>query len=70
MNACLAAAGLSPKIEHTLVRGFDYYTRTVFEIVPPTGGRTSTMVGGGRYDGLAEESGRQADAGHGVRHGN
>ena len=55
MNACLAAAGLSPKIEHTLVRGFDYYTRTVFEIVPPTGGRTSTMVGGGRYDGLAEE---------------
>ena len=55
MNACLAVAGLSPKIEHTLVRGFDYYTRTVFEIVPPVGGRTSTMVGGGRYDGLVEE---------------
>ena len=55
MNACLSAAGLSPKIEHTLVRGFDYYTRTVFEIVPPDGGRTSTMVGGGRYDGLVEE---------------
>ena len=55
MNACLAVAGLSPKIEHTLVRGFDYYTRTVFEIVPPVGGRTNTMVGGGRYDGLVEE---------------
>ncbi len=55
MNGCLAAAGLSPRIEHTLVRGFDYYTRTVFEIVPPVGGRTSTMVGGGRYDGLVEE---------------
>ena len=55
MNACLAAAGLTPTIEHTLVRGFDYYTRTVFEIVPPDGGQTSTMVGGGRYDGLVEE---------------
>ena len=65
LNGCLAAAGLSPKIEHTLVRGFDYYTRTVFEIVPPVGGRTSTMVGGGRYDSLVEELDGRATPGMG-----
>ncbi len=45
------------RIDHRLVRGFDYYTRTVFEIVPPDEGSQSTMVGGGRYDGLIEELG-------------
>ena len=45
------------EIDHRLVRGFDYYTRTVFEIVPPTEGRQSALVGGGRYDGLIEELG-------------
>ena len=37
-----------------LVRGLDYYTRTVFEVVPPTVGAQATIGGGGRYDGLAE----------------
>lgn len=45
------------EIDHRLVRGFDYYTRTVFEIVPPIEGRQSALVGGGRYDGLIEELG-------------
>lgn len=37
-----------------LVRGLDYYTRTVFEVVPPRVGSQATIGGGGRYDGLAE----------------
>ena len=53
----LKAVGLSPEIDHTLVRGLDYYTRTVFEIVPPIEGRQSVIFGGGRYDGLIEELG-------------
>jgi len=40
-----------------LVRGLDYYTRTVFEIQPPEEKAQSTLVGGGRYDGLMEELG-------------
>jgi histidyl-tRNA synthetase len=44
-------------INHQLVRGLDYYTRTVFEIQPEAGGAQSTLVGGGRYDDLIEELG-------------
>ncbi|MCC7106633.1 MAG: histidine--tRNA ligase [Chloroflexi bacterium] len=40
-----------------LVRGLDYYTRTVFEVVPPVAGGQATIGGGGRYDGLAEQLG-------------
>jgi histidyl-tRNA synthetase len=40
-----------------LVRGFDYYTRTVFEVWPATVGAQSAIGGGGRYDGLAEQLG-------------
>lgn len=40
-----------------LVRGLDYYTRTVFEIQPEGGGAQSTIGGGGRYDNLIEELG-------------
>jgi histidyl-tRNA synthetase len=43
------------EIEHRLVRGLDYYTRTVFEIQPLSGGAQSTIGGGGRYDDLIEE---------------
>lgn len=49
--------GLPYGIDHRLVRGFDYYTRTVFEITPPGEGSQSTMLGGGRYDGLIQELG-------------
>jgi len=40
-----------------LVRGLDYYTRTVFEIQPEGGGAQSSLGGGGRYDNLIEELG-------------
>ena len=42
---------------HRLVRGLDYYTRTVFELQPEAAGAQSTLVGGGRYDDLIEELG-------------
>ncbi len=41
-------------VDHKLVRGFDYYTRTVFEIVPSVETSQNTLIGGGRYDGLIE----------------
>ncbi|MEE8204758.1 MAG: histidine--tRNA ligase, partial [Dehalococcoidales bacterium] len=47
---------------HCLVRGLDYYTRTVFEIQPEAGGAQSTIGGGGRYDDLIEELGGKATA--------
>lgn len=53
------------QIDKRLVRGFDYYTRTVFEIIPANEGRTSTIAGGGRYDGLMEELGGQPTPGIG-----
>lgn len=42
-------------VEPKLVRGLDYYTRTVFEIQPPVEGGQSTICAGGRYDGLIQE---------------
>jgi len=45
------------EINHRLVRGLDYYTRTVFEIQPRAEGGQSTLGGGGRYDDLIEELG-------------
>ena len=44
-------------INHCLVRGLDYYTKTVFEIQPEAEGAQSTVGGGGRYDDLIEELG-------------
>jgi histidyl-tRNA synthetase len=44
-------------LNHRLVRGFDYYTRTVFEIYPAGGGAQGAIGAGGRYDGLIEELG-------------
>jgi len=44
-------------INHRLVRGLDYYTKTVFEIQPEAAGAQSTLGGGGRYDDLIEELG-------------
>jgi len=45
------------EVSHRLVRGLDYYTRTVFEIQPPGEGAQISVGGGGRYDGLIEEIG-------------
>jgi len=44
-------------LNHRLVRGLDYYTRTVFEVQPEAEGAQSTLGGGGRYDDLIEELG-------------
>ncbi len=53
----LGILGIPFNVNHRMVRGFDYYTRTVFEIVPESGGGQSSIGGGGRYDGLIEELG-------------
>ena len=53
----LTEAGVPFVVDHRLVRGFDYYTKTAFEIVGKNLGAQSTLVGGGRYDGLVEECG-------------
>jgi histidyl-tRNA synthetase len=53
--------GVKYTIEPKIVRGLDYYTRTVFEFVGETGlGSQSTVAAGGRYDGLVEELGGRA----------
>ena len=43
------------RVEPRLVRGLDYYSRTVFEIQPPEEGGQTNICGGGRYDGLMEQ---------------
>lgn len=45
------------RLEKRLVRGFDYYTKTVFELISPHLGAQDAVGGGGRYDGLAAETG-------------
>ena len=61
--------GLPYEINSRLVRGLDYYTRTVFEIWPPVVGGQSTLGGGGRYDGLAEQIGGRPTPGVGFATG-
>ncbi len=56
-------------INPTLVRGLDYYTRTVFEILPPEEGAQSVVLGGGRYDGLIEQLGGRPTPGIGFGSG-
>ena len=57
LKAQLDALKLPYDLDHRLVRGLDYYTRTVFEVQPPEEGAQSTLGGGGRYDDLIEELG-------------
>ncbi|MCH8801790.1 MAG: histidine--tRNA ligase [Chloroflexi bacterium] len=57
------------QIDHRLVRGLDYYTRTVFEVQPVDGGGQSTICGGGRYDGLISELGGRETPGIGFATG-
>ncbi len=54
VRARLDAAGVAYVIDPTLVRGIDYYTRTLFEFTSDALGAQSGVGGGGRYDGLAE----------------
>ncbi len=57
LKVYLELLGLPYEVSHRLVRGLDYYTRTVFEIQPESGGAQSTLGGGGRYDDLVSELG-------------
>ena len=53
----LDRAGVAHEIDATLVRGLDYYTRTLFEFTSDALGAQSGVAGGGRYDGLIEQLG-------------
>ena len=55
--AQLSACGVEYKINPRIVRGLDYYTRTVFEFVSENIGAQGTVCGGGRYNGLVEQVG-------------
>jgi histidyl-tRNA synthetase len=57
VRSLLDDAGLPYDLDSTLVRGLDYYTRTVFEFESPRLGAQSALGGGGRYDLLVEELG-------------
>ncbi|MBQ8295068.1 MAG: histidine--tRNA ligase [Clostridia bacterium] len=57
LKGYLASAGVAYEINPRIVRGLDYYTRTVFEFVSTSIGAQGTVCGGGRYDGLIEELG-------------
>jgi histidyl-tRNA synthetase len=60
VKALLEAAGIDYVIDPTLVRGIDYYTRTIFSFVCNALGAQSEIGGGGRYDGLIEQLGGPA----------
>ena len=57
VKACLDQAEIGYEIDPHIVRGLDYYTRTVFEFVSDALGAQATVCGGGRYDGLIGELG-------------
>ena len=57
LKVLLDAAGIQYTVDPRLVRGLDYYNRTVFEWVTPKIGAQATIAGGGRYDALFEQLG-------------
>lgn len=57
LQQILEAAGINFAINHRLVRGLDYYTRTAYEIISKQLGAQDALCGGGRYDLLCEELG-------------
>ena len=61
----LSALGLDYQVDPRIVRGLDYYTKTVFEIITETPNGNLTVCGGGRYDGLVQELGGPELAGIG-----
>jgi len=66
VKAGLEAEGIAFELDPTLVRGLDYYTRTVFEYQHGSlSGAQNALGGGGRYDGLAAELGYRATPGIG-----
>ena len=69
MREHLDRLGLSYTIDSRLVRGLDYYTRTVFELVSVDLGAQDELLGGGRYDGLVEMLGGPSTPGVGFAGG-
>ena len=65
VRGLLERAGVKYEIDPTLVRGLDYYTRTLFEFTSDALGAQSGVAGGGRYDGLIEQLGGSATPGIG-----
>jgi histidyl-tRNA synthetase len=65
VRALLDTADVAYELDPTLVRGLDYYTRTVFEFTSDALGAQSGVGGGGRYDRLIEQLGGQSTAGIG-----
>ncbi|MCK4274345.1 MAG: histidine--tRNA ligase [Dehalococcoidales bacterium] len=65
----LKLLGIPFELNHRLVRGLDYYTRTVFEIQPEEEGAQSALGGGGRYDDLIEGLGGKPTPGIGFAAG-
>ena len=65
VTAMLDDAGVEWELDTTLVRGLDYYTRTVFEFTSDALGAQSGVGGGGRYDGLIEQIGGKPAPGMG-----
>ena len=60
LKACLDGAGIPYRVNPRIVRGLDYYTKTVFELVTETPEGKLTVCGGGRYDNLVEQIGDQS----------
>jgi histidyl-tRNA synthetase len=65
VTSLLDTAGLAYEVDPALVRGLDYYTRTVFEFTSDALGAQSGVGGGGRYDGLMEQIGGRPTPGMG-----
>ena len=65
LRLLLERVGESYTINHRLVRGIDYYTKTAFEVWDQRIGAQSALMGGGRYDGLAEAIGGPSTPGVG-----
>ncbi len=69
VTALLDGMGIRYVLDHRLVRGLDYYTRTTFEFfVAGREGQQQALGGGGRYDGLVEHLGGPANPRHRLRH--
>lgn len=69
LRGYLDQLGMAYRLDHRLVRGLDYYTRTVFEVHPSIEGAQSAVCAGGRYDGLMEQLGGKPTPGIGFAAG-
>ncbi len=66
LQSALSEAGIQYQVTPSIVRGLDYYTETVFEVLSTSLGAQSALCGGGRYDNLVKELGGQSTPAVGV----